>query len=522
MRANRIVLALVFGFAAWRGASAGIDVNGDSFDDVVVGIPDESIDGALNVGAILVIPGSATGLEPGAAQWITPKDIGIDPLGVQKRFGQRLAAGDFDGDGFDDVAVGCPGYAVTGKQSAGLVVVLRGGPAGLRTSGVKKWSQASPGIADKPDPDEFPKDSFENFGRDLVAADFDGDGRCDLAIGVAESFTPFHEKSGAVHVLFGSKKGLRSARSRFLHFDVKGVPGSLGVYDDPNGAHWTKFGTSLAATDVDGDGRSELVVGTKMPYDADTFDCAFVFKGTKKGLDLASAQIVPYDGDASSVHESVGTPTLFASDLDADGLGDLVFGCPEQSAADELGAGTIHVFRGTAAGIDPTTHVQIDRGLVAVDGLAVQGAQFGRACVTGDFDGDGVPEFVVGAPGDPIAMHPSSGSVHHFSTGPALVSTTGDFTITQEDPGIAGMAFDIEQFGLQLATGDHDGDGFEDLVIAVPGENVGAGGYAGALHRIRGSAMGLVTAGSQFLTQADLGVTDGPESGDRFGSVLAP
>ena len=521
MSSNRIVLAFVLSCAATAVANAGIDVNGDGFDDVVAAAPSESVDGELNVGALAVIPGSATGLDPGSAQWITPKDVGIGPLDVQKQFAQRIAAGDFDGDGFDDVAIGCPEYTVAGTSAVGMVVVLRGGPTGLRTTGVKKWSQASPGIADQPDHEEHPKDSLEHFGRELVASDFDGDGRCDLAIGVAESFTPFHEKTGAVHVLFGSKKGLRAARSRFLHFGVKGVPGSVGVYDDPNGAHWTRFGTSLAAADVDGDGRSELVVGTELPYDADTFECAFVFKGGKKGIDTKSVQVIPFDGDGSSVYASIGTPILFAADLDVDGYGDLVFGCPEQSAGGFLGAGTLHVFRGTAAGLDPTSHFQIDRDLVVVAGLAAQSAQFGRTCVCGDFDGDGVPEFVVGAPGDPIAMHNAAGSVHVFATGPALVSTTGDYTLTQDDPGIATTSFDLEQFGIQLASGDFDGDGFEDLLIAAPGENVGVGGYAGAVHMIRGSAMGLDPTGSQFLTQTDLVVSDGPESGDRFGSVLA-
>src|SRR4029077_13682084 len=91
------------------------------------------------------------------------------------RFGMSLSNGDYDGDGYSDLAIGVP-YDLVNGVKAGAVQVLYGSADGPTAGGQPVWNQSHTGIADAPE-------AGDNFGWSLTSADFDGDGYRDLAIG---------------------------------------------------------------------------------------------------------------------------------------------------------------------------------------------------------------------------------------------------------------------------------------------------------------------------------------------------
>ena len=180
-------------------------------------------------------------------------------------FGASVAAGDFNADGYADLAIGVPNEGVgvgdvTDFSSCyGIVHVLYGGAFGLSAAGNQVWSQDSPGIEDAVEKCEF-------FGQSLLAANFgmDSSSDCfdDLVIGVPAEIIGT-ALGGAVHVLYGSSAGLSAAASQFWHQDTPGIPGVAAELD------FDRFGASLAggtfraqpASCGGGNLLSDLVVG---------------------------------------------------------------------------------------------------------------------------------------------------------------------------------------------------------------------------------------------------------------------
>ena len=143
---------------------------------------------------------------------------------------RRQLHADFNGDGFADLAVGVP-FEDQAATNDGAVNVIYGGLGGLSAAGNEVWSQGSEGITGTPEAGDL-------FGYSLAAADFNGDGFTDLAVGV-----PFEDQAatndGAVNVIYGGLGGLSAAGNEVWSQGGEGITGTPEAGD--------QFGYSLAA-----------------------------------------------------------------------------------------------------------------------------------------------------------------------------------------------------------------------------------------------------------------------------------
>jgi hypothetical protein len=180
------------------------DFNGIGGDDLAVGAPGENLNGEKDGGIIHTLYGEAsTGLDPGG--WLSQDTyLMADSIESGDEFGHALAAGDFDGDGNDDLAIGVPGedfygaYPGCGRaDKSGAVSVVHGSLFGLYTVGNQYWTQCAANVDSSPEPGD-------KFGHVLTAGDFDGNGAADLTIGVPyEDGNPSQTDCGYAHTLYG-------------------------------------------------------------------------------------------------------------------------------------------------------------------------------------------------------------------------------------------------------------------------------------------------------------------------------
>ncbi|MEM7305455.1 MAG: FG-GAP-like repeat-containing protein [Planctomycetota bacterium] len=390
------------GFAT---AAAGVgDVNGDGFDDVLVG----ALQSERGGGAFLYYGGSDEVAGPATwSGWPASDDFGADVSIV----------GDVNGDGFDDVAIGAPGFDA-GGEGKGRVFVYHGSPEGPSIEPDFGWSAG---------------EGTEGTGQAVAGpGDVNGDGFDDLLVGG----THVPAGVGRCTLLLGSAEGLSAMGSHIWLGDQLG------------------YGEVVAgAGDVNGDGLADVLLGHPN-YDgpARRSGKAELYLGKESG---PVEPLPAWEASGTAPVELFGAAVASAGDGDGDALDDVVVGAPGFDGDAGEDVGRIVVFRGSPGGLLPAPAWELE-GDAAGEGL-------GSELAAGDLNGDGRDDLVLGGPGrsrfTQVTWEPGTGGWSYlFSLGAGYEPSPRVFTL----PGgvLTGSALAV--------LGDGDGDGRDELVVASP------------------------------------------------------
>ncbi|HCP46748.1 MAG TPA: hypothetical protein DIU15_11935, partial [Deltaproteobacteria bacterium] len=522
-------------------ASAG-DVNGDGYDDILVGAPQTRVDPSITeAGAALLFFGAVT--TPGStSDWSTYGTAAYDQLGTSLAGG-----GDVNGDGYDDILItidmnssdsevhlylGAPdgpsttpfwssdaeigdgyGYslALNGDLNKdGLDDILIGSDkADVSRGEVRSYHGMETGVLPWAAASRVGSAQELHFGAVFSpVGDFDGDSVDDLLIGTAVPSSN-SATNGSIYVYRGGSGGIGSSSAP--HWELSSV-----LFGD-------QFGSSvLGLGDLNGDSLAEIAIGAPRAPQLGTGDsigtlgrdaqppavgAVAIYAGSSVSTATNPAPLPLKSFQGTTSAEQFGA-SMAAGDFNDDGMVDLAITAPGKGS----GSGAVNVYLGPLRTHSETADATIEGSVVAGD---LSADQFADAIVVGDFDCDGVDDLAISAPGesnsantgvDPGTIRIFEGS-SSFTAGTTFWDGSEDQLLYAQDLG------DVQGFAYSMAAaGDVDGDGCDDLLVGAPHNDATASSY---VNLYLGSSGGLPDTTAEIRTLSDT------VNMDSFGAVVA-
>lgn len=208
-------------------------------------------------------------------------------------------------------------------------------------------------------------------------------------------------------------------------------------------------------------------------------------------------------------------------DFNGDGYDDLAVGAPKEDIGAVVDSGAVTIMYGSATGIQPAGAVLFHQDSPDVPGVAEENDRWSDTLTTGDINGDGYDDVIIGAPLEDIGATDSAGAVTVMYGSPQGITAAGSQIIWQGTGGIPGIPEANDKFGGAITAADFNNDGYDDLAVGAHQEGIGPVNNTGAVIIINGSADGLDTDFNVLLHQDAPEVPGVNEGSDFWGQVLS-
>lgn len=483
------LLCGMFGAGSAAATAFTADFNGDGHEDLVVATPTESVKN-VKAGIVRVIYGDAEGRISGQSETAllnqnirNPESINLNGVAERyDRFGEAVAVGDFNHDGYDDLAIGVSREDIGTRANAGIINIVYGSPDGLTRDANHSLSLSYAGGGSWLRPDN-------RLGSSLTVGDFNGDGVDDLAAGFTGNAygTGYYDSRGGVALFFGRVDlGLTDRERIHNYVAIESV-----TITNPQP---TWFGSVLTSGDFNDDGIDDLAVGAANASVGGVSGAGQVYVafGVRDWRARRTATFsIRLEPEHKTRYGRFGS-SLVAANFNGDDRDELAVGIPRSDiSGKKAGAVSVVNFVGGWSTIQAPYYQSQNN----IPGISQKNDEFGESLTAADFDQDGYADLAIGIPGKSYI-----GWLFDVTwRGEAVVLRGAQSNLFnaqlwhQDKPGVEGVRERGDRFGDTLSSGDFNGDGYPDLAVGAPLEDIGDISAAGTVQFIWGHPTAVTT-----------------------------